>query len=113
MHQRQNRTCRKRNIAEPEPDIKQHTDCSNHYGNHRILFHLLADCTGDTVRRDLFLINAKGINQSLIQLFSLVHAQSPGLNDYLIGSGYLLCLSSRFPCYLLHNRHYLRRNPVK
>ena len=107
MHKSQNCAGRKRDVAETEPDVKQHTDCGNHYGDDGILLHLVADCTGNAVRRDLLLIYTKVVDHSLIKRFSLFHAQGSRLDDDLIRSRYLLCLGSRFTRDLLHDRDNL------
>ena len=66
MKQRQYGTSCKLDIFETEPDIQQHADGGDDNSDKCILLHLLADRTGDALRRDLLGFYAEIIDHCLI-----------------------------------------------
>ena len=113
MAQRQNRGCCKTDVTETEPDVNQHqadrydhgdNGMRSHFAGNRGRDRLKADAPGCRSVIGLVFFNSDLFIQRILQFFTLLQSQNPGLEDNLVAAGNLLSLNLGISRYILNNR---------
>ena len=113
MYQCNDSTCRKPDILETEPDIKQHTDRSNDHSNDCIHTHLRTYCGTDIFSCNIFCLNTIILIQIRCESLSLCQIQRLRLKYNLVRSLYRLNLDILISGDLFHTRDHIFIDLIK